>query len=87
MPAGVIRFFNFERGFGFVSPDDGLDDIFVHISAVERSGLVSLTQGDFIEFDVELDRKTGRYIATNLEVIRPVSKPSAQFRDVEEQAS
>jgi CspA family cold shock protein len=73
MPAGTVRFFNAERGFGFIAPDDGGDDIFVHISAIERSGLSTVGAGDFLEFDVERDRRTGKFVATNLDLITPAS--------------
>jgi CspA family cold shock protein len=69
MPAGTVRFFNTEKGFGFISPTDGREDIFVHISAIERSGLATVNAGDFLEFDVEMDKRTGKFIATNLELI------------------
>lgn len=69
MPAGIVKFFDGQKGFGFVAPDDGGDDIFVHISAVEKSGLSDLAKGDFIEFDVERDPKTGKFIATQIEVV------------------
>ncbi len=71
MPAGTVRFFNLERGFGFIGPDDGGDDIFVHISAIERSGLTTLNTGDFLEFDVERDRRTDKFVATNLDMVTP----------------
>ncbi len=69
MPAGAIKFFDAQRGFGFIAPDDGGEDIFVHISAVEKSGLSGLTRDDFVEFDVERDPRTGRFIATNLDLV------------------
>lgn len=69
MPAGTVRFFDPQRGFGFVAPDDGGDDLFVHISAVERSGLTALGKGDFIEFDVERDNRTGKFIVTNIDIV------------------
>ena len=69
MPAGTVRFFNVERGFGFITPNDGGDDIFVHISAIERSGLATVNVGDFLEFDVERDRRTDKFVATNLDLI------------------
>jgi CspA family cold shock protein len=69
MPAGAVRFFNVEKGFGFISPTDGREDIFVHITAIERSGLTTVNAGDFLEFDVERDKRTGKFIATNLELI------------------
>jgi CspA family cold shock protein len=54
---GVVKFFNAERGYGFIKPDDGGRDVFVHITAVERAGLKSLVEGQRISFDVEPDKK------------------------------
>lgn len=54
---GTVKFFNAAKGYGFITPDDGGKDIFVHISAVEQSGLTSLNEGQPIEFEVEPDRK------------------------------
>src|SRR5580692_3013566 len=55
--AGTVKFFNGERGYGFIKPDDGGRDVFVHITAVERAGLKSLNEGQRISFDVEPDKK------------------------------
>jgi len=54
---GTVKFFNAERGYGFIKPDDGGRDVFVHITAVERAGLKSLIEGQRISFDVEPDKK------------------------------
>jgi CspA family cold shock protein len=54
---GVVKFFNAERGYGFIKPDDGGRDVFVHITAVERAGLKSLSEGQRISFEVEPDKK------------------------------
>jgi CspA family cold shock protein len=62
---GTVKFFNSMKGFGFITRDDGQPDAFVHISAVERSGLQSLNEGDRLEFDIEVDRR-GKYSAVNL---------------------
>ncbi|MBA3053850.1 MAG: cold-shock protein [Sphingomonadales bacterium] len=62
---GTVKFFNTMKGFGFITRDDGQPDAFVHISAVERSGLRSLNEGDRLEFDIEVDRR-GKYSAVNL---------------------
>jgi CspA family cold shock protein len=69
MPRGTIKFFNGAKGFGFIAPDDGGSDIFVHISAVERSGLAGLNEGDQVTFEVERDRRSGKVAATSLEVV------------------
>jgi cold shock protein len=62
---GTVKFFNDMKGFGFVQRDDGGEDVFVHISALERSGMGPVVQGDRISFDIEIDRR-GKYSATNL---------------------
>ncbi|MBV1689854.1 cold-shock protein [Novosphingobium sp. G106] len=62
---GTVKFFNSMKGFGFITRDDGQPDAFVHISAVERSGMSGLNEGDRLEFDIEVDRR-GKYSAVNL---------------------
>ncbi|HEY6814318.1 MAG TPA: cold-shock protein [Croceibacterium sp.] len=62
---GTVKFFNSMKGFGFITRDDGKEDAFVHISAVERSGLKAINEGDRFEFDLEVDRR-GKYSAVNL---------------------
>ena len=62
---GTVKFFNDMKGFGFIQRDDGGEDVFVHISALERSGMGQVTQGDRIAFDIEIDRR-GKFLATNL---------------------
>jgi cold shock protein len=62
---GTVKFFNSMKGFGFITRDDGQADAFVHISAVERSGMQGLNEGDRLEFDIEVDRR-GKYSAVNL---------------------
>jgi cold shock protein len=64
--SGTVKFFNGERGYGFIKPDDGGRDVFVHITAVERAGLKSLTEGQRINFDVEPDKKGKGPKAVNL---------------------
>ncbi len=63
--SGTVKFFNSMKGFGFITRDDGQPDAFVHISAVERSGMSGLNEGDRLEFDIEVDRR-GKYSAVNL---------------------
>ena len=63
--SGTVKFFNAMKGFGFISRDDGQPDAFVHISAVERAGMVSLNEGDRLEFELEVDRR-GKTAAVNL---------------------
>jgi cold shock protein len=62
---GTVKFFNSMKGFGFITRDDGKEDAFVHISAVERSGLPGINEGDRFEFDLEVDRR-GKFSAVNL---------------------
>lgn len=67
MTIGIVKFFNTTKGFGFIQPDDGAQDVFVHISAVERSGMQSLTEGQKISFEAILDRRSGKTSAENLQ--------------------
>jgi len=69
MPKGTVKFFNDQKGFGFIQPDDGGKDVFVHISAVERAGMRVLNEGQKIAFDVVADRKTGKSAAENLQAV------------------
>jgi cold shock protein len=69
MTTGTVKWFNPEKGFGFIAPDDGGKDAFVHISAVERSGLRDLREGQKIGFDLVPDRRSGKMSADNLKVI------------------
>jgi len=66
MATGTVKWFNEQKGYGFIQPDQGGRDVFVHISAVERSGLPGLREGQKILYDVEADRRTGKESATNL---------------------
>jgi cold shock protein len=68
MTKGTVKWFNDQKGFGFIQPDDGGKDVFVHISAVERAGMRLLNEGQKIAFDVVADRKTGKSSADNLQV-------------------
>lgn len=65
MPIGTVKFFNVSKGYGFIEPDDGGKDAFVHISAVEHSGLAGLTEGQRLSYDLEDDRR-GKVSAVNL---------------------
>jgi CspA family cold shock protein len=66
---GTVKWFNGQKGFGFIQPDDGGRDIFVHISAVERAGMYALNEGQKVSFDVVADRKSGKSAAENLRAI------------------
>jgi CspA family cold shock protein len=67
MATGTVKWFNSTKGFGFIQPDDGGADVFVHISAVERSGIGSLNEGDKVSFELERDRKSGKMSAGQLQ--------------------
>lgn len=67
MPVGTVKFFNSQKGFGFIQPEDGSKDVFVHISAVERANLGMITEGQRIQFEVVTDRRTGKVSADSLE--------------------
>ena len=66
MTTGTVKWFNSTKGFGFIQPDDGGKDVFVHVSAVERSDLGQLNEGQKISYEIERDRKTGRESAVGL---------------------
>jgi CspA family cold shock protein len=66
MNKGTVKWFNSQKGFGFIEPDDGSKDVFVHISAVERAGMGSLREGQKVIFDIVADRRTGKSSADNL---------------------
>ncbi|HEY1364383.1 MAG TPA: cold-shock protein [Xanthobacteraceae bacterium] len=69
MIQGTVKWFNAQKGFGFIQPDDGSRDVFVHISAVERAGMYALNEGQKLSFEVVADRKTGKSSAQNLAAI------------------
>jgi CspA family cold shock protein len=66
MATGVVKWFNPTKGYGFIAPDEGGQDVFVHVSAVERSGLTGLREGQAVSFDVEVDQRKGKSAAVNL---------------------
>lgn len=66
MSTGTVKWFNTQKGFGFIQPDDGGKDVFVHISAVQRSGMQSLDEGQKVSFDVVQDKRSGKAAAENL---------------------
>ncbi len=66
MTIGTVKFFNMQKGYGFIQPDDGSKDVFVHISAVERANMNTLREGQKVKFEVIADRRTGKAAAENL---------------------
>jgi len=60
MTIGTVKFFNTQKGFGFIEPEDGSKDVFVHITAVERSGMSSLEEGQKVDFETEIDSRSGK---------------------------
>jgi CspA family cold shock protein len=69
MTTGTVKWFNTQKGFGFIQPDDGGKDVFVHISAVERAGMSNLNEGQKVSFDLVEDRRTRKSSADNLRAI------------------
>lgn len=67
MTTGTVKFFNSTKGFGFITPENGGTDVFVHISAVERAGMRSLVEGQKISFEVVKDNRNGKSAAENLQ--------------------
>jgi CspA family cold shock protein len=67
MTTGTVKWFNGQKGFGFIQPDDGGNDVFVHISAVERAGLGSLSEGQKIGYELERDQRSGKMSAGQLQ--------------------
>jgi CspA family cold shock protein len=70
MAQETVKWFNSQKGFGFIQPDDGGKDVFVHVSAIERAGMHGLNEGQKVSFDVVSDRRTGKSSAENLRAIR-----------------
>jgi CspA family cold shock protein len=66
MTSGTVKWFNSQKGFGFIQPDGGGQDVFVHISAVERAGMSGLNEGQKVSYELEDDRKSGKKAAGNL---------------------
>lgn len=68
MPIGIVKFFNADKGYGFIQPEDGGNDSFVHISAVERAGMATLQKDQRLSYDVEADQR-GKQSAVNLAAV------------------
>ncbi len=69
MATGTVKFFNSQKGFGFIVQDGGGPDVFVHISAVEQAGMSNLNEGQKLSFDVQADQRSGKSAAANLQVV------------------
>ncbi|MCM2435476.1 cold-shock protein [Agrobacterium rosae] len=67
MTTGTVKWFNATKGFGFIQPDSGGEDAFVHISAVERAGMREIVEGQKLSYELERDKKSGKMSATNLQ--------------------
>lgn len=69
MSQGKVKWFNGQKGFGFIQPDDGTNDVFVHISSVERAGLHTLNEGQKVSYELVQNRKSGKTAAENLQAV------------------
>jgi CspA family cold shock protein len=69
MATGTVKWFNSQKGYGFIQPDQGGNDVFVHISAVERAGLNGLNEGQKVSYELEQDRRSGKTAAGQLQAI------------------
>jgi CspA family cold shock protein len=67
MTKGTVKWYNDQKGFGFIQPDEGGKDVFVHVSALERSGIRGLVDGQKVTFDTEVDRRSGKPAVANLQ--------------------
>ena len=68
MQVGVVKWFNVNKGFGFIQPEAGGQDVFVHVSAIERAGLRTLIEGQKVGYEVLVDRRSGKYSADQLQI-------------------
>ncbi len=68
MKTGVVKWYNSQKGYGFIQPDDGDKDVFVHVTALERAGLRGLVEGQKVSFEIQTDRRTGKSSAANLQL-------------------
>ncbi|HEV3371967.1 MAG TPA: cold-shock protein [Xanthobacteraceae bacterium] len=69
MSTGTVKWFNSQKGFGFIQPDDGGKDVFVHISAVERAGMSNLNEGQKLSYELTLDKRSGKSSADQLRAV------------------
>ena len=68
MKTGIVKFYNTQKGYGFIQPDDGGTDVFVHATALERAGMSSLAEGQKVSFDTEVDSRSGKTGVANIRV-------------------
>lgn len=68
MTTGTVKFFNAERGYGFIQPEDGSNDVFVHATALEAAGIRTLTDGQKVTFDITMDQRKGKTSASNVQL-------------------
>jgi cold shock protein len=69
MTSGTVKFYNDQKGFGFIAPDDGGNDVFVHATALERAGIRHLGEGQKVEFETQRDQRTGKMAVSTLQVL------------------
>ena len=69
MEKGTVKFYNDQKGFGFIAPDNGGKDVFVHVTALHRAGIESLAEGQKVSFDTAEDRRTGKLAVDNIQAI------------------
>lgn len=69
MQVGTVKFYNTQKGYGFITPDAGGNDVFVHATALERAGMRSLSEGQKVEFDTMTDRRTGKVAVGNIQPV------------------
>ncbi|PLX37374.1 MAG: cold-shock protein [Hyphomicrobiales bacterium] len=67
METGTVKFYNMQKGYGFIAPDNGGKDVFVHATALERAGMAALNEGDKVSFDTETDRNSGKTAVANIQ--------------------
>jgi len=68
METGTVKFYNDQKGFGFIAPDQGSQDVFVHATALERAGIRGLSEGDKVSFDTEVDKRSGKTAVANIQL-------------------
>jgi CspA family cold shock protein len=69
MVTGTVKFYNDQKGFGFIQPDDGSKDVFVHATALERAGIRSLNEGQKVSFETQMDRRSGKTAVSRIEMV------------------